>query len=198
MSDVQPAPWAELVRRIQQGEANAEEELVSFFHPRVRAIAAVRLHDPEVAEEIAQEAVLVVLRAVREAKLEAPEKLAAFVLGTARNLVNNFIRTRSQRPSEVPLDPETPDLSTSPDPVAQERQRLVVRAALKRLKALDRRILLLTLVDGMHPREIASVMGMRPKNVRDRKSRAVKAVREEIRKTRRKLRQNHMIEGGGV
>ena len=65
-------------------------------------------------------------------------------------------------------------------------RRALVRRALEHLKPLDRRILLLTLVDGMNPREIAPLVGLQPENVRTRKARAIKTISRVIANLSRK------------
>jgi RNA polymerase sigma-70 factor (ECF subfamily) len=74
-----------------------------------------------------------------------------------------------------------------------EQQRALVRAALARLGPVDRRILLLTLVDDRTPREIAPIVGLTPEVVRTRKSRAVKALADEIEAMTRMPRPDHVL-----
>src|SRR5437667_2145601 len=181
-----PAQWVELVQRIQEGDPAAEEEVAEFFHPRVLAMASVRLRDAEAARDIAQETILAVLQAVRGCKLREAEKLLAFVFGTARNLINNYARAQSQNPRAVPLDPDTATVVPMAPVVELAERRALVRRALEHLKPLDRRILLLTLVDGMNPREIAPLVGLQPENVRTRKARAIKTISRVIANLSRK------------
>jgi RNA polymerase sigma-70 factor (ECF subfamily) len=56
-----------------------------------------------------------------------------------------------------------------------------VREELKQLDPTDRRILLLTLVEGLKPAEIADRLGLSAEVVRARKSRAVKKIVESTR-----------------
>ena len=157
-----------------------------YFHPRIVAMAAVRLRDSEAAREIAQEALLAVLVALREGKLRESEKLPAFVSGTARNLVNNHFRSLRERPNSVELDPETPSAVNLATEAELAEQRRIVRGALERIDPRDRVILLLTLVEGMNPREIAARVGLSAENVRTRKMRAIRQVTEDLQKLSRK------------
>jgi RNA polymerase sigma-70 factor, ECF subfamily len=178
--------WQDLTDRVRQGDPSAEEELGVHFHPRIVAMAVVRLRDPEAARDIAQEALLAVLVALREGKLREPEKLAAFVSGTARNLVNNHFRSLREQPNTVALDPETPSAVNLATEAELAEQRRTVRRALERIDPRDRVILLLTLVEGMNPREIAPRVGLSAGNVRTRKMRAIRRVTEEVQKLSRK------------
>ena len=174
--------WTLLARRVEQGDADAEAELVRRFEHRIRLMASVRLHGSDAALDVTQDTLLAVLEAMRGGSLREPDKLPAFVLGTARNVINNHLR-RASRTVEVGGDP--PERAAAPEPNAaavDAVRRDLVRECLKRLNLVDCRILLLTLVEGMTPREIAPVVGLTPEVVRTRKSRAVQAVREDIRR----------------
>jgi RNA polymerase sigma factor (sigma-70 family) len=178
--------WRDLADRVRRGDSSAEEELSEHFHPRIVAMAVVRLRDPEAARDIAQEVLLAVLVALREGKLREPEKLPGFVSGTARNLVNNHFRSLREQPNLVTLDPETPSAVNPGTEAELAEQRRTVRGALERIDPRDRLILLLTLVEGMNPREIAPRVGLSAENVRTRKMRTIRQVTEELQKLSRK------------
>jgi RNA polymerase sigma-70 factor (ECF subfamily) len=178
--------WQDLADRVRRGDSSAEEELSMHFHPRILAMAFVRLRDPEAAREMAQDALLAVLVALRAGKLREPEKLPAFVSGTARNLVNNHFRSLREQPNHVVLDPETPSAVNLATEAELAEQRRTVRGALERIDPRDRVILLLTLVEGMNPREIAPRVGLSIENVHTRKMRAIRQVTEEVQKLSRK------------
>jgi len=181
--------WRDLADRVRQGDSSAEEELSAHFRPRILAMAVVRLRDVEAARDIAQEALLAVLLALREGKLREPEKLPAFVSGTTRNLVNNLFRSLRERPNLVALDPATPSAINLATEAELTEQRRFVRHALDRIDPRDRLILLLTLVEGMNPRDIAPRVGISVENVRTRKMRAIREITEELQRLSRKTGQ---------
>jgi len=192
-SDDDAAHWRGLVRRVEQGDRAAEAEFALQFYVRVRPMASVYLRWSDAAADIAQETILAALNALRAGKIREPERLPAFVLGIARNLINNFQR-KEARSREIPDDP--PDRPVVADPALlrlDEEQRGLVRTALKRLKQVDRRILILTLVDGLTPREIAPVVGLTAEVVRTRKSRAVQTLADEIKAVQRMPRADHVL-----
>ena len=106
------------------------------------------------------------------------ERLAAFVYGIARNLINNYLRTRT-RLKEDPLDAALP-LALQPDTADDEERLGLVRRALRTLELTDRTILLLTLVEGLKPGEITLRLRLTPEVVRTRKSRALKRTTERV------------------
>ncbi len=176
---VVPGAETALVTRIRAGESAAEEELVNTYRRRVLVIATARTHDPEAARDLAQEVLMAVLMALREGHLREPEKLAAFIQGTARNLINNYLRTCVRR-AEDELE-ETQAVETNPEEELQlrERRRLLERE-LQALGAVDQQILLLSLVDGHPLDEVAARLQMSHEAVRARKSRAVRKIMKKF------------------
>jgi RNA polymerase sigma-70 factor, ECF subfamily len=163
-----------LVSRIGNGDEAAEDELVRTYLPRVLAFVCARTQDRDLANELGQEVMLAVLCALREHRLRDPDSLAGFVYGIARNLLNDWIRTRAQEK----LDPLPPDFEYAQAcPNYEESDRVsAAHRAIDTLDPADRRILLMTLVDGLKPGDIAEAVGMTSVVVRQRKSRALKKV----------------------
>jgi len=165
-----------LVARIVAGDSQAEESLLAYCAPRVRAMAVARTRNRDLAYDLTQEALLAVLQAARKGQIRDSERIYAFVCGVARNVINNHRRRTARRP-EVAIEEESeiPALSAQDDHDSAERQR-AVRSALAELGQADREVLLLTLVEGLKPGEIAEKTGLAPDVVRTRKSRAIKRV----------------------
>lgn len=180
---------ASLAQRIRDGDRDADETFVRLFGERIRVMMVVRIRDAETARELAQDAMLAAWRGIRQGRLRDRERLGAFVHGTARNIVNNYIRARAGEPPLQPLTAEA-ELPAPSDASAAERRELVA-AALRRLSADDRQVLLLTLVSGLKPREIARALGLSVDVVRTRKSRALKRAIDAIAELSRMTREGH-------
>jgi len=190
------ARWASLARRVQQGDRAAEAELAEQFHARVRLFASVRLHGSEAALDVAQETILGVIEALRAGRLREPYNLPGFVLGTARNIVNNHHRKQARNPEVLGDPPDRPAETDGRWAGLDNERRAMVRQALSHLGQRDRRILLLTLVQGMTPREIAPVVGLKAEVVRTHKARAVRAIADEIDKVTRNRPPDHIGTSG--
>ena len=174
-----------LAERIHTGDPTAEDEFARLFQNKVFVVLLARTHDAEAARELTQDVLLAVLRALRDGRMHEADRLAAFVHGTARNLANNFLRARSQRPDSEAVTPEL-QLTQSADDFERRERISLVRRALEQLDATDQKILLATLVEDLKPGEIARQIGLTPEVVRQRKSRAVKKVAELIKTWSRK------------
>ena len=170
-----------LAERIRQGDAAAETELVHEFSHRIFVMGVVRTRDREAARDLVQDVLMAVIAGLRKGQLQDTDKLAAFVHGTARNLINNRLRDESQRPPMDPLPENLAQTSSMAQLEDAERMRLVLHT-LERLGQEDRRILRMTLIEGQKPGEIAAALGLTPEVVRTRKLRAVKKVTELIEK----------------
>jgi RNA polymerase sigma factor (sigma-70 family) len=170
-----------LAERIRHGDTSAETDLVGEFAQQVFVMAVVRTHDREAARELVQDVLMAVIVAVRKGQLQDADKLAPFVHGTARNLINNRLRNESQQPQMEPLPDHLEQGGCALQLEDEERIRMV-HQAMERLGPEDRRILCMTLVEGLKPGEIAAAIGLTSEVVRTRKLRAVKKVADLIRK----------------
>lgn len=171
-----------LVERVRQGDEVAESELVRQFTQRIFVMSFVRTRDREAARDLVQEVLMAVIAALRKGQLQDPDKLPAFVHGTARNLINNQLRSARRVPPLEPLPEDLPEENIIEQLEGAERTRLV-HQALKGLGEGDRKILWLTLVEGRKPREIAELLGLTSEVLRARKLRAARKITELIRKS---------------
>jgi len=162
-----------LVERVAQGDRAAEDQLAEYLTPRLRVMMRAKTRDAELSRDLTQDAVIEVLKALRRGQLREPGRLIAFVHGVARNVANNYVRTRRDDTGHEPLS----DLLAQPldEADAHERRDLVTRG-LARISPSDREILDLVLVEGLKPGEIAARMGLAPEVIRTRKSRALKRI----------------------
>lgn len=173
---------AVLVNRVRTGDPRAEEDLIGLFQPRLLALLRSRTRDPEAARELADDVLVAVVKAVREGRVLDAARLSGFVYGTARNVVNNYLRSRRSRPAEEPL---AADLAAADPGDGFERrdQLAAVARALARLGSGEREIVLMTLVDQLTPNEIARDLGLSPETVRARKSRALRKLVADARES---------------
>src|SRR5258705_12513314 len=89
------AAAAVLARRILAGDRSAEDELVNTYRRGVFVIAVARTRDREAAHDLTQEILIAIIKALREGQLREATKLTAFIQGTARNLINNYLRVKA-------------------------------------------------------------------------------------------------------
>lgn len=130
--------------------------------------------DPDMSEDVAQEAVLRLVQATRTAPIQQPR---AWLYRAATNIVrdqarHDSMRQRKQPPVDV-RQVETPEEDL-------ERRELIrgVRAALDRIPARDRELLILR-ESGFRHREIAQIIGVKTESVSTLAARALERFRSE-------------------
>jgi RNA polymerase sigma-70 factor (ECF subfamily) len=120
---------AALCDRIRSGDANAEASLIERLQPGLRVVLyRATGGDRELAAELSQETLVVVLKRLRATGLNDPGGLAAFAAQTARNLAIAHRRKDGRRRTDTDLDA----LAAIPAPVRDHPEQ----AALSRLGAI--------------------------------------------------------------
>jgi RNA polymerase sigma-70 factor, ECF subfamily len=85
-----------VVLRALAGDAGAEHEVCRRLLPAVRAFAERRLR-PSSVEDFAHDALLLLVEAMRNGRIEEPARIAGFALGICRNLARERARTAERR-----------------------------------------------------------------------------------------------------
>jgi len=178
MDEGNPAPLdLQLVEEIRRGDGSAEAALYEKYARRVYYVALSELRSREDAEDVRTETFLRVLQAIRQDRLRSPGALASFVLGTANNVIREYIRQRA-RTEPFTADTVEPAANAGnpqfPDPIAQRTIEEVAR----RLKPREQAFLRMYYYEELSKEEIASRLGIDEDRVRLIKSRALKSFRE--------------------
>lgn len=136
-----PGESVELASRIRAGDLAAETALIERYRHGLVMLLRRRLKDPALADDLCQEAFQVALQALRQGRLQAGEKLAAYLCGIARNLAGTA-RRRQHREQALPITDVIVDPAPRPDErlLTDERARLV-RRVVKTLAARDQKVL---------------------------------------------------------
>lgn len=166
---------AELARRIRDGDRAAEARFARLYCDCVFAMALARTRDRRAARELMDDVLMGVILALRRGTVRDRRHLGGFVHGTAINTINAYFRRRSRLPRTIALDPTLAAGDATDECEAHDRRR-TVRAAMALLDARDRRILQLSLAEGLKPGEIAARLGLSSVVVRQRKCRALRAI----------------------
>lgn len=164
---------AALVARIRAGDSDAESELARRFGPRMRVLCLARTRRPDLANDLAQDAMIALLLELRRGGLREPSALPAFAAGIARNIVRSEHRA-STRHDIQSLDMDVVQASAEEADV----RRLDVERALDRLPAADQQVLRLILIEGCKPADLAIRLRISPDAARTRKLRAQRRLME--------------------
>ena len=145
MATENPAPAAEdLVRRIREGDRTAEEALVERYRRAVAVVLSGARRDPGAIDDLFQETFRIAIEKIRAGAVRAPEKLAGFLSGLARNLAIEHFRRAARHPSSGPPDPEAlPSADGGPlENLLRSERAAITRRVLSELSSdRDRQVL---------------------------------------------------------
>jgi len=134
---------AEYVRRLRDGDPQTEQHFASYFGELLYLKLRRRVPSRQLQEDIRQETLCRVLRAIREKDgLEDPRKFGAYVSGVCHFVTVELSRTESRyEPAERDME-EQRDTTQDPDaPLINEQRRALVLKVLSRLEERDRKLL---------------------------------------------------------
>jgi RNA polymerase sigma-70 factor (ECF subfamily) len=174
---------ASLIGPCRAGDELAWEAFVRRFQGRIFGLACVYVDDRDEAADLAQEIFIRLYE--RRARWPPDDEFLPWMFEVARNRAVDFLRRRKARrpPVSVPADGSliVADRRGDPEARAIGRSRLErLRAALRRLSAVSRQILLLRDVQGFSIEETAAMLGVPAGTVKSRSARARAELAEEL------------------
>jgi RNA polymerase sigma-70 factor, ECF subfamily len=164
----------QLILELKQGSEPAFTELFLRYRERVWAFFRRRMNDAALAEELAQETFLAVLRGAQ--RYEPRATFRAYLFGIAFNILAAHRRksANDQKPADVASD-EMP----APSGTNQE-DALCVRQAVERLEGGGREVLMLREFEELSYEEIAKLLYVPVNTVKSRLFRARMALRDML------------------
>jgi RNA polymerase sigma-70 factor, ECF subfamily len=169
------------VRQLQERVQPVEEHFSGYFQRLLTNYLRGRIKSPELIEDIRQETLLRVLRALRGGNgLKRPECLGAFVLAVCQNVMREFVRAQFRYTDMSEQEGRRPDAAPNPEALAIHRQlQAAVSNALEQLAERDRQVLAIAL-DEMGPHDVCRRLGLKHDHLRVVLHRAKAHLRAEI------------------
>ena len=169
----------ELLRRVQSGDERAYDTVFRAWYPALVRVATALLHDPDAAEEVAQDVMVQFWQ--RRHAMDAGIPLKAYLLRAVRNRALNHLRhLRVRREAE----PEVEGTYTAPlmadQPGAAAELGAAIKVAVAELPPRCREIFELSRVDGLKYAEIATALDISEKTVEAQIGKALKILRERL------------------
>ncbi len=154
-------------------DRDAEGELCRRFAPRIRLYGLRHLGDEDRARDLVQAVLIVMLEALRAGRVEQPDHLERFVLGTCRNVASHLRRTdaRAQPTPAAELDVQW----VPPD--AERFETVALFHCIGELEGRVRAVVHLSFNEERSADEIGALLGTTPGNVRVLRHRAIAELR---------------------
>jgi RNA polymerase sigma-70 factor (ECF subfamily) len=159
-------------------DERAFEQLVQEHGPMVRRIAAAHEARPELAEELEQDILFAVWRALPS--FRGDSALKSFVARIASNRAASHVARAVRMPKSTEIDDRLPTHDAGPEAMAlamDGQGRLL--AAVRALPLVSRQAVTLTL-EGFGPGEIATALGITANAVSTRLTRAKDQLRQRM------------------
>lgn len=164
----------DLARRIAGGGGDrsvAERALCARFASRIRMYGRRHLGDEQDAKDLVQLVLLRVIEALRGGKVETPESLGSFVLGTCRYVAWDMRRAeRRQRAIEAE---SFAVFHEDEPPTTSEHDVLRLFLCIRELPERDRVVIRMTFMEDRDGDEVAARLGLTAGNVRVVRHRAL-------------------------
>jgi RNA polymerase sigma-70 factor, ECF subfamily len=159
---------AEYVRKLTDSDPATESHFGAYFSKFILNKLRARRISTEMAEDICQETMLRVLKALRKgAGVSQPERFGAYVNSISNNVMLEFIHKQSRHPLVDEDTPEPVDNAVTIDVtlVTEERKRLVAEV-LAELPPKDREILRMVFFEEADRQLIAKTFKVDPDYLR--------------------------------
>lgn len=156
-------------------DPEAEEQFCRRFAPRIRLFGLKRLREEAAAADLVQDVLMLVLDKLRGGAVREPERIAQFVLGTARQRVIDSRRSGGRRARL--LDTFVADLEPSGESAEHTFDTDRLKHCLQLLAERERAVLVMTFYDDCPADELGTRLGLSPGNVRVIRHRGIERLR---------------------
>lgn len=169
----------DLLTRIQAGDEGAYDAVFREWYPMLVRVASALLHEPDAAEEVAQEVMLELWR--RRHVVNADVSLRAYLLRSVRNRSLNHLRhLRVRRETEADVEATYGAPLGADQPIVAGELSEAVRVAVNDLPPRCREVFELSRVHGLKYAEIAESLGISQKTVEAQMGKALRIMRERL------------------
>lgn len=177
----------QLIRRAQQGDNGAFEELLLLHQKKVYNLCLRMSANPDDALDLSQEAFLRAWRSLGQYQFEA--NFSTWLFRLTSNICIDFLRRKKRRQetsltesyddSDEGAELSVPDAQPGPEQQAMTNEtKIELARAMEQLSPEHREILQLRVVEDLQYEQIADILGVRVGTVKSRLARARLALRK--------------------
>ena len=180
-------PEEQLIRRAQQGDNGAFEELLLLHQKKVYNLCLRMSANTDDALDLSQEAFIRAWRSLGQYQFEA--SFSTWLFRLTSNICIDFLRRKKRRQetsltesyddSDEGAELSVPDMQPSPEQQAMTNEtKIELARAMERLSPEHREILQLRVIEDLQYEQIADILGVRVGTVKSRLARARLSLRK--------------------
>ena len=154
---------SELISRYCKGENRAFEELTKRYRNRLFSFVRSKVIDPEIAEDIVQEAFIKVISELRKNKYNEEGKFFPWMMRICNNMTIDYFRANKRKPvilrdqTDFKITDFIKDTTPDAESVAVRKQNIKeLEVLIKDLPESQKRVLHMRCYEGLSFKEIAS------------------------------------------
>jgi len=168
--------WSKWMASAQDGDNKAYHKLLTEITPVIRKFLFNRIFDKNSVEDILQEILIAIHRSRHTYNIEQP--FDRWMFGVARYKMIDAIRKQTRIQSREKTEENFETFLESPTNTVSEAWSFDLEKALKHLPAKQRKILILTKIEGHSMSDVAKKMDMSESAVKVSAHRAFKKLKE--------------------
>ncbi|MFQ5605801.1 MAG: RNA polymerase sigma factor [bacterium] len=180
-------PEQQFINRIRSRDRTVLGELFTRYQKLIFNYVTAHGGDQTDAEDVLQEAIIVLWQNVCSGRFEVKSKLSTYLLAVAKNKWRSELR-RKKKLSGESLSSELPDGNpTSLQTVIKSEQLKIIRDALNAINPLCKELLMLYYFEERKLKDIAKILGFANEDV-------AKSKKYQCKKSLEKILKKHLIE----
>ena len=165
-----------LVMAARQGDSAAQAQLIAHFYPRIFRYTALRVKQPEDAEDLTHDVFIRMLASLKQQQ----GSFAAWLYRIAGNRIVDYYRKLAVR-SQVVAAGKTIESFGSMDGILEKRfLQEELHHGIRRLTGEQQEVIILRFIEGYQANEVAEILGKSPTAVRQLQFRALQQLRKII------------------
>jgi len=172
---------ADYIRRLIEHDVSVESHFATYFGDLLHIKLRKYVRSSDIANEVRQETLFRVLKALREGELKQPERLGSYVNSVCRNVLYERFRDKDRYLQLEGNSEQLPDNRIDLDaPLVNEERRRLVVSVLTDFSDRDRQLFRMILLDGVDKADACKQLAVSEEYYRVLRHRALLRFREKL------------------
>jgi RNA polymerase sigma-70 factor (ECF subfamily) len=154
-----------------------ERTVVRRLEPVIRLYGMRRLRRKDAVADFVQDALIALLEAMRDGRVQQPEQVAPYAIGICRNLLRDGARSGARRNELWQIHGSVIEDSVEPSPYTSPLGRARLEDCVSKLQRRAREVLQRAFFEESSASEIATALGLAEGNVRVIRHRSIEQLR---------------------